>query len=47
VRQAAKDGQVRFTALLHHVTTEQLRRSYQSWKKRAAAGVNCTPTRRA
>jgi RNA-directed DNA polymerase len=41
VRQAAKeDRELRFTALLHHVNIEQLRRSYQSLKKQAAAGVD-------
>lgn len=41
VRQAArKDKEVRFTALLHHVDTDLLRSSYQSLKKRAAAGVD-------
>jgi len=41
VRQAAKEDKgLRFTALLHHVNTEQLRRSYQSLKKQAAAGVD-------
>ena len=41
VRQAAKeDKELRFTALLHHVNIEQLRRSYQSLKKQAAAGVD-------
>lgn len=41
VRQAAKeDKELRFTALLHHVTPELLGSSYQSLKKRAAAGVD-------
>jgi group II intron reverse transcriptase/maturase len=41
VRQAArKDGKVRFTALLHHVTKQQLERSYLSLKRKAAAGVD-------
>jgi len=41
VRQAArKDKDLRFTALLHHVTVDLLRSSYQSLKKRAAAGVD-------
>ena len=41
VRQAAKkDGKLRFTALLHHVHIEQLRSSYHSLKKGAAAGVD-------
>src|ERR1035441_9721554 len=41
VRQAAKEDKgIRFTALLHHVNIEQLRRSYQSLKRQAAAGVD-------
>lgn len=41
VRQAArKNGKLRFTALLHHVDIEQLRCSYNSLKKDAAAGVD-------
>jgi len=41
VRQAAKkDGKVRFTALLHHVTVDLLRSSYHSLKKQAAPGVD-------
>ena len=41
VREAAtKDGKLRFTALLHHVTVDLLRDSYHSLKKRAAAGVD-------
>ena len=41
VRQAAKeDKQLRFTALLHHVNVELLRRSYFSLKRQAAAGVD-------
>jgi group II intron reverse transcriptase/maturase len=41
VRQAAKkDKNVRFTALLHHVSLEQLRLSYFRLKRRAAAGVD-------
>jgi RNA-directed DNA polymerase len=41
VREAAKkDGKVRFTALLHHVTIEQRRDSYWSLKKQAAPGVD-------
>ena len=41
VREAAKqDGKVRFTALLHHVTIELLRDSYQRLKKKAAPGVD-------
>jgi len=41
VRQAARrDGKLRFTALLHHVTIDLLRDSYQSLKKQAAPGVD-------
>src|SRR5438552_939622 len=42
VRKAAKkkDGKVRFTALLHHVSVDQLRDSYHSLKKKAAPGVD-------
>ena len=41
VREAAKkDRKKRFTALLHHVTTELLESSYDSLKKGAAAGVD-------
>jgi len=42
VRQAAKkkDGKIRFTALLHHVSIDQLRDSYHSLKKKAAPGVD-------
>lgn len=41
VRQAAKeDKRLRFTALLHHVNLELLRRSYYSLKRQAAAGVD-------
>jgi len=41
VRQAAKkDGKLRFTALLHHVTIDLLRDSYQCLKKQAAPGVD-------
>ena len=41
VREAAKkDGKVRFTALLHHVTVDLLRDSYSSLKKKAAPGVD-------
>jgi RNA-directed DNA polymerase len=41
VRQAAKkDKGLRFTTLLHHVDLGQLRGSYFSLKKRAAAGVD-------
>jgi group II intron reverse transcriptase/maturase len=41
VRQTAKEDKgLRFTALLHHVSVDLLRSSYQSLKKRAAAGVD-------
>ena len=41
VREAAKkDGKLRFTALLHHVSVDQLRDSYRSLKKKAAPGVD-------
>jgi len=47
VRQAAKrDGKMRFTALLHHVTVDLLRDSYRSLEKRAAAGVDGATHRR-
>ena len=41
VREAArKDGKLRFTALLHHITIDLLRDSYYSLKKEAAPGVD-------
>ena len=41
VREAArKDGKVRFTALLHHVSIDLLRESYYSLKRKAAPGVD-------
>lgn len=41
VRQAAKEnGKMRFTALLHHVTPELLKRSYYSLKRKGATGVD-------
>ena len=41
VRQAAKrDGKQRFTSLLHHVTIDLLRDSYQRLNKQAAPGVD-------
>jgi len=41
VREVArKDKEVRFTALLHHVTVDLLRDSYRSLKKKAAPGVD-------
>ena len=41
VREAAKkDGKLKFTALLHHVTIDLLRDSYGSLKRQAAPGVD-------
>jgi RNA-directed DNA polymerase len=41
VREAARrEGKLRFTALLHHVTVDLLRESYFSLKKQAAPGVD-------
>jgi RNA-directed DNA polymerase len=41
VRQKAKaDKQTRFTALLHHLTVEQLMSSYMNLKKKAATGID-------
>src|SRR5689334_20638368 len=40
VREAAKEGKRRFTALLHHVSIDLLRESYNSLKKGAAPGVD-------
>lgn len=41
VREAArKDSQQKFTALLHHVSIDLLRESYDSLKKQAAPGVD-------
>jgi RNA-directed DNA polymerase len=41
VRQAAKGNrEMKFTALLHHINTDQLRRSYYRLKRRAAPGVD-------
>jgi group II intron reverse transcriptase/maturase len=41
VREAAKkDGKLKFTALLHHVSIDLLRDSYNSLKKQAAPGVD-------
>src|SRR6266702_8386476 len=41
VREAArKDGKLKFTALLHHVSIDLLRKSYYSLKKKAAPGVD-------
>ena len=41
VRKAArKDKKVRFTALLHHLTVDQLRESFYGLKRKAAPGVD-------
>lgn len=41
VREAAcKDKEVKFTALLHHVSTDLLRESYYALKRKAAPGVD-------
>jgi RNA-directed DNA polymerase len=41
VREAAKkDGKQKFTALLHHVSIDLLRESYNSLKRKAAPGVD-------
>jgi RNA-directed DNA polymerase len=41
VRETArKNGKLKFTALLHHVTVELLRESYYSLKRQAAPGVD-------
>jgi len=40
VREAAKDGELKFTALLHHVSIDLLRESYYGLKKQAAPGVD-------
>jgi RNA-directed DNA polymerase len=41
VREAAKrEGKLKFTALLHHVSIDLLRESYYSLKKQAAPGVD-------
>jgi RNA-directed DNA polymerase len=39
-RTAKEDKQVRFTALLHHLTVELLRESFLSLKKKAAPGID-------
>ena len=44
VREAAKrDGKLKFTALLHHVSIDLLRASYYSRKKEAAPGPEGAP----
>ena len=41
VRQVAQEGKVgQFTALLHHVTVEELEASYRALKRKAAAGID-------
>ena len=40
VRAKARDRQVRFTALLHHVTVERLEFAYRALRPNAAAGVD-------
>jgi len=41
VRQAAQQGRdVRFTALLHHITVDLLEHSYNALKRRAAPGID-------
>jgi group II intron reverse transcriptase/maturase len=37
---ARKDKRARFTALLHHITTDHLRGSFHALKRRAASGVD-------
>ena len=39
-RAALKDKEVRFTALLHHVTVDRLRSAYEALSRDAAAGVD-------
>ena len=39
-RAARKDTEVRFTALLHHVTVDRLRSAYEALRRDAAAGVD-------
>jgi RNA-directed DNA polymerase len=39
-KTARKDGKLKFTALLHHVTVELLRESYFCLKRQAAPGVD-------
>src|SRR5215218_872909 len=39
-RAAQKDGDLRFTALLHHVTVDRLRSAYEALSRDAAAGVD-------
>jgi RNA-directed DNA polymerase len=40
VRKAAKEDKGKFTALLHHMTTDLLRESFYSLKRKAAPGVD-------
>ena len=37
---AARDKQVRFTALMHHITLDRLRRAYWAISPKAAAGTD-------
>ena len=39
-RTAKEDKQIRFTALLHHLTIDSLRESFLSLKRKAAPGVD-------
>jgi hypothetical protein len=39
-RVARKDGDVRFTALLHHVTVDRLREAYRAISPNAAPGID-------
>jgi RNA-directed DNA polymerase len=44
VRKAAKENkQMKFTALLHHLTVDLLRKSFYSLKRKAAPGVDGVP----
>jgi RNA-directed DNA polymerase len=41
VRKAARENkEMRFTALLHHLSVDLLRESFYSWKRKAAPGVD-------
>jgi RNA-directed DNA polymerase len=40
VKQPRGDPEIRFTALLHHVSVDLLRNSYYNLKRGAAAGVD-------
>src|SRR6202008_523485 len=39
-RTAKEDKQIRFTALLHHLTVDLLRESFLSLKRKAAPGID-------